>query len=58
MLHDPSAVLALLYASPDAAVVLRSGRLVVAVPEPGERVVLTREGLLHGGWGALWELVA
>jgi hypothetical protein len=50
--------LALLYAHPDAAVVARSGRLVVAVPVPGDTVVLTREGLLHGGWGALWELVA
>jgi hypothetical protein len=47
-----------LYASPDAAVVARGGRLVVAVPEAGDTVVLTREGLLHGGWGALWELVA
>jgi hypothetical protein len=57
-MSDPSAVLALLYASPDAAVVARGGRLVVAVPEADDIVVLTRGALLEAGWGALWELVA
>lgn len=43
---DAPAVLALLYAPAGSAVVVRGGRMLVAQPEPGDRVVLSREALL------------
>ncbi|MBV2364237.1 hypothetical protein [Streptomonospora nanhaiensis] len=54
----PPPALALLYAGPGAALVERGGRLVVAEPAPGDRVVLSQTELLARGWPALWELVA
>ncbi|GAA1766378.1 hypothetical protein [Streptomonospora arabica] len=43
---DPAPVLALLYAPAGSALVERCGRMVVARPEPGDTVVLSREALL------------
>lgn len=58
----PPPVLALLYAPAGSALVERGGRRVVAVPEPGDRVVLSRAELLAQGdaaaVGRLLELVA
>ncbi|MDT0302870.1 hypothetical protein [Streptomonospora wellingtoniae] len=42
----PPPVLALLYAPAGSALVERGGRLLVAVPEAGDRVVLSQADLL------------
>lgn len=42
----PPPVLALLYAPAGSALVVRGERTLVAVPEPGDTVVLSREELL------------